>query len=171
MDDCRVRKAREGELSSLILIDDEASTLYSDVGISMEFADDHPFVLAESRRWSYAIKKGLAYVATNEHDVPIGFITLGKVDDAPYIDQISVHPAHMRQGIGAKLINVAIAWSSEQPLWLTTYSHIPWNQPYYAKHGFVQVPEHLLGPELKAILRHQRAVLPCPEKRIAMLRR
>ncbi len=56
-------------------------------------------------------------------------------------------------------------------LWLTTYAHLPWNGPFYERHGFVVMRDNDCGPELRAILDEQRAVLPDPKKRVAMARR
>ena len=57
----------------------------------------------------------------------------------------------------------AIAWAaadSSSRLWLTTWAHVAWNAPFYARHGFVAHPEAACGPGLRAILRRQREVLP-----------
>ncbi|TBR38466.1 N-acetyltransferase [Marinomonas agarivorans] len=164
-----LRQAYPDELQALISIDDNASQLYAEAGLVIEFESDHPFVVDESVRWAEAIQKGLAYVVTNEYDTPIGFMTLDFVDQVPYLDQLAVHPDYMRQGVGSRLLDFAIAWSDKKPLWLTTYSHIAWNKPYYEKHGFTAVPEEGCGPQLRDILNKQRAALPAPEQRIAMV--
>jgi len=78
----------------------------------------------------------------------------------------------MRRGIGTSLLRRAMAWAaadSSGRLWLTTWGHVPWNAPFYARHGFVAYPEAACGPELRAILRRQREVLPDPDRRIAMV--
>ncbi|GGX58119.1 GNAT family N-acetyltransferase [Saccharospirillum salsuginis] len=165
-----VRHAKPGELSALIAIDDAASRLYETVGITFDMADDHPFVVAESERWARAIEQGAAFVAVESGESPVGFIALKRVDNEPYLDQLSVHPDHMRQGLGARLLSQAIQWSGDHPLWLTTYAHVQWNKPFYERYGFYQVPANLCGPELLAILDGQRVALPEPDQRIAMVR-
>lgn len=166
-----LRLARPDELHTLVDIDDEASELYTQAGLRMAFEKEHPFVVAEAVRWAGAIERGLAHVAVNREDQPIGFVTLSFVDGEPYLDQIAVRPSAMRRGVGTALLRHAISWSSGRPLWLTTYSHVPWNRPYYERHGFVSVPESACGSELRAILREQRAALPDPDRRVAMVRR
>jgi hypothetical protein len=52
-------------------------------------------------------------------------------------------------------------------LLLTTYEHLPWNAPFYERHGFHRLREEELGPELSAALAFERAHLPLPERRIA----
>lgn len=166
-----LRPARPDELPALVVIDDEASELYAEAGIVFGLAPDHPFVLDESVRWERAIALGLAHVAVDAQGSIMGFVTLGMVDGQPYVDQLAVRPAAMRQGMGSALLKTAIAWSGGRPLWLTTYAHLPWNRPYYERHGFVAVEESDCGPEICAILAKQRAALPAPDQRIAMARR
>lgn len=165
-----LRPARPDELHKLIAIDDAASELYAQAGLDLALTKDHPFVVAEAVRWAGAIEEGRAYVADDWQDEPIGFVTLRLVDGEPYVDQLAVHPHAMRRGIGAALLRQAIAWSADRALWLTTYAHLLWNKPYYRRHSFVSVPDSVCGAELRAILLEQRAALPDPDKRIAMVR-
>lgn len=167
-----LRMARSSELPELVRIDNAAGMLYDKVGIAFDFSWDHPYAQAEVARWGRAIETGLAQVAVDSEDYPLGFITLEIVDGDPYIDQLSVHPMAMRRGIGSALVGHAIHWSGGRSLWLTTYSHVPWNAPYYARRfGFVTVPESECGPELKGIMENERTILPQPERRTAMVRR
>lgn len=163
-----LRKAEPNELEELIAIDDKCDTLYKTVGLHFELDNHHPFVLDESRRWSNAINNGLAYVASDPIGRLLGFITLSYIDNEPYLDQLSAHPDNMRQGVGTKLLEFAVTWSGNQALWLTTYSHISWNKPFYEKRGFTEITEDSCGPELCKVIQKQRAALPSPEKRIAM---
>lgn len=166
----RLRAARADELAQLVAIDDDASTLYSEAGTPLVLAADHPFAQAEASRWAAAIAHGRAQVAVNAAHRPIGFATLALVDGEPYLDQLSVRREAMRRGVGTALLEHAIAWSAERRLWLTTYAHLPWNRPFYERHGFVAVADRDCGRELLALLEQQRAVLPDPDQRIAMVR-
>ena len=166
-----LRAARPDELHNFVAIDDAASELFAEAGLDIALDEGHPFVVAESLRWASAIEQGFAHVAVNRQNIPVGFATLGIVDGEPYLDQIAVLPSYMRCGVGTSLLHHAISWSGGRSLWLTTYAHLPWNGPYYERHGFVTINESEYGPELCAILQAQRAVLPDPSQRIAMLRR
>lgn len=165
-----LRKAEPADLEVLIAIDDESSKLYEQAGLKLELAHNHPFLLAEANRWSDAIAKGWITLAVDEHNTAVGFASCGLVDNHSYLDQLSVTPTHMRQGIGTQLLMNAIEWSAGAPLWLTTYANIPWNKPFYERHEFVVVPESSCGPELCDILHQQRLALPAPEDRVAMVR-
>lgn len=166
-----MRAARPDELHKFVAIDDAAGGLFAQAGLVIALEEGHPFVLAESLRWASAIEQGLAHVAVDCQNMPIGFVTLSIVDGEPYLDQIAVLPSYMRRGVGTSLLHHAISWSAGRSLWLTTYAHLPWNGPYYERHGFVVINESECGPEICAILRAQREVLPDPDQRVAMLRR
>lgn len=90
-----LRMARRDELQKLIDIDDEASELYIQAGLKFAVEKNHPFAIAESIRWAGAIERGLAHVAVNLEDQPIGFVTLGFADSKPYLDQIAVRPTRI----------------------------------------------------------------------------
>lgn len=166
----QIRTARPDELEILIAVDDDSAKLYAESGLRFSLEADHPFVVAESSRWAVAIERKLAHVAVDSQDNPVGFITLGFVDGHPYLDQLAVLSSFMRRGIGSALLRKAISWSGERSLWLTTYSHLNWNKPYYERHGFVTVPEHKWGSELSAIIQEQRTSLPESWQRVAMVR-
>jgi ribosomal protein S18 acetylase RimI-like enzyme len=165
-----IRAARSDEFHAILAVDDAASTLYLQAGLDLGFTPDHPFVVAESERWARAIDAGRAAVAVGDDGRLLGFMTLDIVDGAPYLDQLAVHPQAMRRGIGNALLRRAFARSGDRPLWLTTYAHLPWNRPWYERHGFTPVAEEHCGPEMRGILASQRAVLPAPEQRVALVR-
>lgn len=166
----RLRNAEPDDLNILIAIDDAASTLYEQAGLKIDLDHDHPFVVAEISRWSEAIGKGLVTLAIDADGAPSGFSVCGWVDNQPYLDQVSVTPARMRQGIGTALLNQVIQWSADRPLWLTTYASLSWNKPFYQRHSFVAVAEADCGPDIRVILDQQRLALPEPGDRIAMVR-
>jgi hypothetical protein len=77
----------------------------------------------------------------------------------------------MRRGVGSVLLEEAKAWAERagrRELWLTTYAHLPWNLPFYARRGFARMAEADCGRELRAILEDQRRWLPDPQQRVAM---
>jgi len=165
-----LRIAEPDDLNTLIAIDAAASTLYEQAGLTVDLNHDHPFVVAEIARWSEAIGKGLVTLAVDTNGNPLGFSVCGWVDQQPYLDQLSVAPARMRQGIGTALLNQAIEWSADRPLWLTTYASLSWNKPFYQRHSFVAVAAADCGPDIRDILDQQRLALPAPDDRIAMVR-
>jgi GNAT superfamily N-acetyltransferase len=141
-----------------------------DGGLAFDLSAADPFVLAEHARWRAAIGAGLGRVAVSTSGELLGFMLLSWVAGAPHLEQISVRPRVMRCGVGSALVEHAVLWSHASALWLTTYEHVAWNAPFYRRFGFWVVPELDCPPEIRAILREQRAVLPAPERRVAMVR-
>ena len=166
-----LRLALPHEVDELVRIDDEACSLFAAIGLSFDHLAGHPFARKERARYAVAISERLAHVAVDSAGERLGFATFGFVDAAPYLDQLSVRPGSMRRGIGAALIERAVAFAAQQPLWLTTYAHVTWNAAYYERFGFTRVPDSACGLEMQGILAEQRAVLPAPEQRVALVRR
>jgi GNAT superfamily N-acetyltransferase len=81
----------------------------------------------------------------------VGYIWLDEKDGLAYVEQLAVVPKVMKQGLGGALLERAYAWARERgypAMLLTTYADVPWNAPYYAKRGWVEISD--LGPDLKA---------------------
>jgi N-acetylglutamate synthase-like GNAT family acetyltransferase len=79
----------------------------------------------------------------------------------------------MRRGIGRRLLEhaaVTARATGGSALWLTTYDQLPFNRPYYERHGYVLVPESACGPDIRHHLEEQRRYLPEPARRVAMRR-
>lgn len=92
---------------------------------------------------------------------PVGFARLEIVDGHPHLEQLSVHPDHGRQGIGAELLDAACRWAADQGhtvITLSTFADVAWNAPFYTRHGFRAVPDGELTPALQAF-RHREAEL------------
>lgn len=164
------QKAQSSDLARLVSIDNQACEIYAEAGLHFDLAEDHPFVLSESKRWQKAINNGLVDVALDAKGEIVAFAACGYVDGLPYLDQLSVLPSHMRQGIGRALLRRAIEWSQSE-LWLTTYDHLPWNRPYYESHGFEVVSPDHWGREMTEIIHDQCLALPKPNERVVMVYR
>ncbi|MFB4282086.1 MULTISPECIES: GNAT family N-acetyltransferase [unclassified Nonomuraea] len=142
-----VRWAEAGELPGLVSIELAADRLFEQVGIvfppgttMIEEVDDPSAVLVEGTP-------------------PAGFALIGWVDGNLHLDQLAVHPGSMRQGIGGRLVTAVIdhARAAGAPaVTLTTYRDVSWNAPWYARHGFSVMPEAEWGPELRALVEHER---------------
>lgn len=94
-----------------------------------------------------------------EGEPPAGFALVGRLDGNLHLDQLAVHPDHMRQGIGGRLVTAvrehALACGAPA-VTLTTYRDVPWNAPWYVRHGFTVLPERQWGPRLRALVEHER---------------
>ena len=75
-------------------------------------------------------------------DPPIGLCRIDAVGDGAHLEQLSVHPDHGGRGIGRALLRAGIEWAASEgypELTLNTYRDVPWNGPFYASEGFVEV--------------------------------
>ena len=152
----RIREVRAGELPLLQEIERAAGECFREVGMAA-VADDEPFSVAELTPFLAA---GLARVAVDGDDRPVAYLIAERIDGALHVEQVSVHPAHARRGVGRALLEhfAGLARSEGLPaLTLTTFADVPWNAPYYARRGFRPVPEDALGPGLREVRAREAA--------------
>lgn len=81
-------------------------------------------------------------------DPPVGFAAVVELDGHPHLEQIAVHADHTGQGLGVALLKQALRDTAG--LTLITFRDVPWNRPWYSRHGFDEWPESAWGPELRA---------------------
>ncbi|MEV0389364.1 GNAT family N-acetyltransferase [Nonomuraea sp. NPDC050643] len=152
----QIRPVRRTELPLLRDIERAAGRWFLDIGMP-EIADDEPLSLDELGRYLAA---GRAWVAVDPADVPVGYLIADLVDGNLHIEQVSVHPRSARRRVGRRLIDhlaCQAAAAGIPALTLTTFTHVPWNGPYYARCGFVPLDDTRLPPGLRAVRRHEAA--------------
>jgi GNAT superfamily N-acetyltransferase len=103
----------------------------------------------------------------------IGFVLCERPAPATlHIREIDVRPDFGRRGIGAALLAHACRMGAARGLvhaTLTTFLHLPWNAPFYARQGFRIVDdEAALAPHLVRALAAERAA--GLRRRVAMVR-
>ena len=75
-------------------------------------------------------------------DPPVGLCRIDALAGGAHLEQLSVHPDHAGHGVGRALLRAACDWAQEagyRDLTLATYRDVPWNAPFYASEGFVEV--------------------------------
>ncbi|MGN6381673.1 MAG: 4-(cytidine 5'-diphospho)-2-C-methyl-D-erythritol kinase [Dyella sp.] len=105
-----------------------------------------------------AVARGLVWVAMEQGE-PVGFVWLDDDlgDEAVGIGELDVLPSHGRRGIGAALLEHACAWARAagyRQVHLGTLVDVPWNAPFYAKHGFSVVDKR--DPAFAEVLARDR---------------
>ena len=164
----RIELGTQENASSLSAIDLLSNSLFSEEDVpspGRESSLPVSFFVDSSRAGHLFVAIDLA---TEE---PVGFAAVTRVDGGAHLFQVSVTPAHGRQGLGRGLVEAAITWAQEQGdsgITLTTFSHLPWNASFYAKLGFESVGEHTMGPELRSCLEKEAQAGLDPAKRVAM---
>jgi GNAT superfamily N-acetyltransferase len=104
---------------------------------------------------------------------PQGFLWLVEVAGCAHLEGVSVALTAMKRGLGGALLEAACDWAwaaGFDTMTLTTFADVPWNAPFYAKRGFVELPDP--GPELRAVRRREQVGgLDDLGRRIVMSRR
>ncbi|MFJ5234381.1 GNAT family N-acetyltransferase [Kitasatospora sp. NPDC088391] len=165
----RVREVRPGELPLLQEIERAAGAVFREVGMDW-VADDEPFSVEELTAYLGA---GLAWVAVDGADRPVGYLVAERIDGALHVEQVSVHPDAARRGVGRAMIEhlADLARAEGVPaLTLTTFAEVPWNAPYYRRCGFSAVPEAELTPGLRLVRAREAAHGLDRRPRLAMRR-
>ncbi|MBT2443680.1 GNAT family N-acetyltransferase [Streptomyces sp. ISL-36] len=146
----RIRAAAPADLPLLQDIERAAGEPFRTLGMTV-IADDEPLPLDVLDAYRL---DGRAWVAADGADHPVAYLLTDTVDGAAHIEQVSVHPAAARRGIGRSLIEHLASGAAERGLTavtLTTFTEVPWNAPYYTRLGFRALTE--ADPALTAGLR------------------
>ncbi len=134
-----IARADREEIDTLIDIDLAAGHLFNDTGLIAEDAlSDH----VPADVFDTAIEKNHVLTARTEKGVAIGFALTSERTGTLYLDQISVHPDHGRQGLGSALITRVVEEAKIRKfktVTLSTFRDLAWNGPFYKKLGFREV--------------------------------
>ena len=148
-----VERAAPGEAERLRELERAAGARFRDIGMS-DIADDEgtePEILDDRA------EQGRLYVMTEPGQTPVGFLIWSPKDGCAYIEEVAVHPDHAGRRLAARMIDrlAQDVRGRHAALTLETFRDVPWNGPYYAKLGFVEVALDRLGPDHEASWRGQ----------------
>lgn len=136
-----VRNALPGELALLRAIEMSGDRMFAGIGIV--FPPGPPTI-------DGAVEHGAdVLVAGEPGESPTGFAAIMTLDGNPHLEQISVRADQGRRGTGTLLLRAAIRQAGPG-LTLITYRDVPWNGPWYARHGFRELAQATWGPEIRA---------------------
>lgn len=91
---------------------------------------------------------------------PVGFALARELGGLAHLDELDVVPEHGRQGLGAQLLRAVCHWAAGRgyaALTLSTFRDIPWNAPFYSRHGFRIAHPHDLSEEHVYLVRSEHA--------------
>jgi GNAT superfamily N-acetyltransferase len=131
-----IRLATLADLPAVAEVERSASTLFA--GTHMGWAADGPTL--PRRMLRAGVARGLLLVA--DEDGPVGFIVASPAYGTLFIEELSVAATHQRRGLGRALLAAMQTRARElgvPALTLTTDRTLPWNRPFYASAGFVEV--------------------------------
>lgn len=163
-----IRLAQAGELEELGEIERAAAGLFAEIGLH-QVAESDPlpleFLQAQQR-------VGLVWVAVGAEDELVGFAVASGLEEAVYLEEISVTPAHGRRGIGKELIRAVCDWATgngSATITLLTFQDVPWNAPFYSRQEFRVLKESEMNFGLKCLLEEETKFW-FPHKRVCMTR-
>jgi GNAT superfamily N-acetyltransferase/sporulation protein YlmC with PRC-barrel domain len=160
MSEFTIRLARPEDFAAINEVDQAVGDMFRDFGVDTSQSDSD----SQSSAPRFFDEGTRAWVATiGDDDGVAGYIFVFPLDDAAYIAQVSVHPAHQRKGLGTALLDTADAWAEVQglsALSLVTYTDVPWNAPWYRRIGFTDIGDARMGDGLRRLLEVTSAVAP-----------
>jgi GNAT superfamily N-acetyltransferase len=164
----RIRRARPEDAPRLADIERAAGQAFAEVGEELGAAE-----VGEARWFLRAQRKGLLWLAVDGRDAPVAFALFETSPESLHLEEIDVHPDHARRGLGRRLIEAAADWArgvGHARITLSTFRHVPWNAPYYARLGFRELPPEQWTPWLRVRVDHEARNGLDPERRLVMVR-
>jgi ribosomal protein S18 acetylase RimI-like enzyme len=164
----RIERGAPTQAPRLQQIELAAGTRFRDIGMAdVAEGEPTPNAILEDRAAA-----GQLYVAVDDEGAIAGFLIWSEKDGLAYIEEVSVHPHHARHRLAARMIDrLADDIRNRLPaLSLATFRDVPWNAPYYARLGFVELPQHKVGPQHAQSWGHQAANGLDMSRRIFMTR-
>ena len=147
-----LRAALLADLPRLAPIERAADALYVAAG-HIEFALAPVINDADA---TSAISDARITVAEVDGEV-VGWVMIDRAGHERSITQISVLPAHGRQGIGSALLRHVIGRCDELTIVLDTQADVAWNKPWYERFGFEVVDQSEWTPAMRDIVQRQTA--------------
>ena len=151
-----IRLGRASDLPFLATIEASGAETFTVYG--RELADGSP--PAPDDQWADALRDGLLWIADDAEEGPIGFLSGEHVQTGLYVAEVDVLMARQKQGHGRRLMQAAIDWAKAAgvgAVTLTTFRDIPFNGPFYASLGFVELSEAEMPAHLAETLAKERA--------------
>ncbi len=127
--------------------------------------------LTSDEEFEEALREELLWCAFAESGEVIGYAIALWAGRDLHLDEIDVHPAQQKRGVGRALIDRMRAHAEAhgaQRLTLTTFRFVAWNMPWYARLGFVALDARELRGELAEIFEAEIARGLVRERRVAM---
>ena len=138
MTEWSLRLARKSDAQAFHDVEEDAAGLLRSEPL-LENIPIPPSTSAEHH--AKTIAKGRSLTAAIGEQV-IGFAAAAPVGRELHLNELSVLRAHQQRGIGATLLGalkIDARNSGFRAITLSTFREVPWNAPFYARHGFVEV--------------------------------
>ena len=148
-----IRLARPDEVALIQSIEDDAGLKFGEIGIKDDFPGLTTGIIEQS------ITASLCFVSVDRDDAAIGFALCQQFPDALHLRELNVLRSAQGQGLGRALLARVVDEAKRRGIpgvTLTTFRDVPFNRPFYARHGFEEVTD--LPGWLAEIRSHEREI-------------
>lgn len=151
----KIQPAKETDIPLLNAIEAAAATIFPPGSLPEN-------VLAErvpADILTDALHQNRLLVAVDATQAPVGYAFWQNVTGFALFAQVDVHPQHGRKGLGTALVTRMIdqvVQAGFPYLYLTTFSDVPWNAPFYQKLGFILLDADSQPDFIKESLRDEQ---------------
>lgn len=170
MQSYRIVAAAKNQLCEIPRIEQAAATVFSEEDLPADIR----YRVTDRDLLEAAQEDGRLWVAVDRRGRPVGFALAEVLEGEACLDEVDVHPLHMRRGLGTRLVHAVVDWAEREgysSLSLLTFRHLPWNAGFYARLGFEPVEKTQLVPALRTILEEEGRAGIKVDNRIGMRRR
>jgi GNAT superfamily N-acetyltransferase len=119
------------------------------------------------------LRERRALVAADSRDQPVGVALTEQIGRVEWLCELSVHPDHGRRGIGGAPVEAVAEAARERGcarIGLSTFRALPFNAPFYGRHGFTEVALGRFDPPLIDRLHAEVPAGVDPAERVLMVR-
>jgi GNAT superfamily N-acetyltransferase len=152
-----IRLATRSDAVLLPAIEASAGALFRTLA-DLAWIADEPIGTADE--FLPLIAAGTVWVADEADAGLVGELRGEIFDDALHIAELAVAMAFQRRGLGRRLLDAAAGAARARgmrSLTLTTFRHVAWNAPFYARYGFVELSGAKLDARLRETVRAEEA--------------
>ncbi|HYC00901.1 MAG TPA: GNAT family N-acetyltransferase [Candidatus Limnocylindrales bacterium] len=134
------------DLPQLPPIEERAAAMFDRI----EALRSVPLINSDPTAFEHAHAAGLLWVARDAAGAPVGFALCERLGSDIHLEELDVDPVHGCRGIGRALVLTVCnhAAGLGHDVTLTTFRDVPWNQPFYERLGFREIPRDEITPEL-----------------------
>ncbi len=154
-----IRNAQLSDIPAMAQVELNAGELFKTAGLDQLTGD-----FASPEFVASFVRSGGAFSAVDENGAVVGFALAFFLDGALHLHEISVDPAHGRKGLGGRLLDAVAEFARTKDcsrITLSTFQDVPWNAPFYERHGYRQVTQENWTPGFHILRDHeQEAGLP-----------
>ena len=152
-----IRLARATDAAQLPAVEGAAGALFRTLP-ELAWVADEP--LGAPAEFLPLIAAGTVWVAEHGQAGVIGELRAEICGNALHILELAVTVQFQQRGIGRRLLDAARDAARERglrALTLTTFRHVAWNAPFYARYGFVEVPQADIDERLAGVVHAEEA--------------